>query len=461
MKVLKKCAILCSLFLTVNLFSGCGQEKQALPEYENNQFKLAGFWAPYDQTEEDLKLYKDAGLNTFMMENHGVLPWSSDNLYYLGSNRTSEGLKLCKKLGLKVIINYGEWTGTEVEGKDSFGETPFSDRNYYSEYADIISGVLISDEPKASAMKDIGNDEFTSDFKKVYSVPYMVNLLPSYALSEQLDARNYDEYLKEYDEQILFDFDGTKCGVVSVDFYPFRGNVSGLHDDWLMCYEKVAKLAKKHSFPLHCYIQSASGNEFKSELTEADIRLQDYVALAFGATDLSYYCYAMPKTIDNGKYNAMYNACMLDIESKPTTLYEYVKKINTEIQSFAPAFFAYKYVKTFGITNSGAGGSIPIKMLEEKADFSDRKYIEDISDSDGHLLVGCFESERGEAYVLVNYGDPARSFRNEVTIKLKGGAKYIAVYGGEDSEAKIMKPDSGGITLILNGGEGKYIVPLQ
>lgn len=459
---MKKCVILCSFVLAISSFSACGGEKIPFPEYENHQFNLAGFWAPYDQTEESLQLYKEAGLNTFMMENHGIVPWSSDTVYYLGSNRTSEGLKLCKKLGLKAIINYGKWPGADIEGTDSFGKTPFSDRNYYSDYTDIIIGLHISDEPKASAMREIGNDELTSDFKKVYSVPYMVNLFPSYASFEQLGAKSYDDYLKEYDEQILSDFDGTECGFVSVDFYPFRANVSGLHDDWLLCYEKVAKLAQKHSFPLHCYIQSASGNEFKGALTEEDIRLQDYVALAFGATDLTYYCYAMPR-INNtdGIYDAMYNACMLDIENKPTALYEYVKKINAEIQSFAPAFFAYKYVKTFGITNPGAGGSIPIKMLEEKADFSDRKYIDDISDSDGHLLVGCFESERGEAYMLVNYSDPARSFCNEITVKLKGGAKYIAVYGGKDSEARIMKPNSEGITFTLNGGEGKYIVPLQ
>ncbi|MCI6734863.1 MAG: hypothetical protein MR437_07310, partial [Clostridiales bacterium] len=411
-----------------------------------------GFWAPYEVTEEAFSLYKNAGLNVFLMGNHTVKEWTSKTLTYLGSERTKESLELCKKVGLKASVCYGAWY-YEMSEEKRMPDKPFSSLNFYGEYLDIIDSFNIADEPNKSGMSVYGNDNLTADYKSVYgNKPYIVNLFPDYASVSTLGATNYSDYLNAYGEEILNDF--PQSAVVSVDYYPFRAE--GFQTGWLACYEKIAKLAAKYGAEKRFYIQSAVKNEFSGSLSEADIRLQVYVALCFGGSRISYYCYAMPGYPDD----CMYEACMLGKDNKPTEIYYYVKNVNVEIQSFASAFLAFDWVKTVGITENGTGGNPAILKLKDEVDFSDRKYLNRV-DSSGDLLVGCFENGGSEGYMVVNYGEPSTTRINEVSLSFKG-ADYVVVYGGESkTDAEIVKLNGGKMNFALNGGEGKFIVPIE
>lgn len=439
---------------------GCNKQPNVL-QYEQNQLRLSGFWSPYEQTEESYQLYKNAGLNTLLMGNHAVDEWTSETLDYLGSAHTQKSLELCRRVGLDAVLQYGEWYCQRAEGQ-GMGETPFSDRKLYEEYKDIIAAVHIADEPSITAMDVYGDDNLTADYKSVYDVPYMVNLFPNYASSTALGTKRYDDYLAAYEEKILSDF--PENAMVSVDFYPYRADTEGLHYSWLLCYEKVAKLAKKHNAATHFYIQSANKNEFKEELTERDMRLQAYVALCYGGEWLSYYCYAMPRSrAEDGSFVGMYEKCMLDVNDQPTSLYDAVKNVNAELQSFAPAFLAYDWVKTVGLTdNAHNNGNLAINMLWEEVDFSDRKTVFSVT-ANGDCLVGCFERAEDEGYMLVNYSQPSDEKEVAITLKLKKRRGYIAVYGGEncDEKPQIVQADGKGkCSVSLKPGEGKFIVPL-
>lgn len=441
---------------------GCNQQPNA-PQYEVAQLRLSGFWSPYEQTEESYMLYKNAGLNTLLMGNHSVSEWTSETLDYLGSAHTQKSLELCRKVGLDAVLQYGRWYCERSEGKE-MEKTPFSSRDLYEEYKDIIAAVHITDEPSVDAMDIYGDDVLTADYKSVYNVPYMVNLFPNYASKTQLGARSYDDYLSAYEEKILSDF--PENAMVSVDFYPYRADADGLHSSWLLCYEKVAKLAQEYNATTHFYLQSANKNEFKDELTEKDMRLQAYVALCYGGRWLSYYCYAMPYVYaEDGSYTGMYEKCILDVNNKPTSLYDAVKNVNAEIQSFASAYLAYDWVKTVGLTdNSKNNGNLAINMLWEEVDFSDRKTVSDVT-ADGDCIVGCFERAEDEGYMLVNYSFPSENKERTVTLTLKKQYKYVAIYGGEgvtSGLSQIVKADrKGRCKITLKAGEGKFVVPLQ
>lgn len=432
------------------------------PQYEQAELRLSGFWSPYEQSEESYTLYKNAGLNTLLLGNHSVTEWTSETLDYLGSAHTKRSLELCRKVGLDVVLNYGDWYCQSVEGQ-SMGETPFTSRGLYAEYKDIIAAVHIADEPSADGMAIYGNDDFTADFKRAYDVPYMVNLFPNYASSQALGVNRYETYLETYEREILSDF--SENAMVSVDFYPYRAEIGGLHYAWLLCYEKVAKLAQKHNAVTHFYLQAANKNEFKAELTEKDIRLQAYVALCYGGSWLSYYCYAMPRNYaEDGSFVGMYENCMLDVNDCPTALYTAVRSVNGEIQSFASALLAYDWVKTVGLTDvSDNGGNTAINMLWEDVDFSDRKTVANVT-ADGDCIVGCFERTEDEGYMLVNYSLPAENKTTTATLSLRKKYGYVAVYGGagsEDGAPQIVKADRNGECEIrLKAGEGKFVVPL-
>ena len=453
-------ALATSMLCSISASVGCSQPPNA-PQYEANRFRLSGFWSPYEQTEESYRLYKDAGLNTLLLGNHSVDEWTSETLDYLGSAHTQKSLELCRQVGLDAVLQYGEWYCARAEGKE-MGTNPFSSRDLYEEYKDIIAAVHITDEPSIDGMDRYGDDALTADYKSVYNAPYMVNLFPNYASSLDLGTNRYDDYLAAYEEKILADF--PQNAMVSVDFYPYQANVDGLHYFWLLCYEKVAKLAQKYNATTHFYLQSANKSEFKDDLTERDMRLQAYVALCYGAEWLSYYCYAMPRSrATDGSLIGKYEKCMLDVNDQPTSLYAAVKNVNTEIQSIAPAVLAYDWVKTVGLTdNTQNQGTLAINMLWEEVDFSDRKTVSNVK-ANGDCIVGCFEREEDEGYMLVNYSLPAAEKEVKVTLILAEKKGCVAVYGGENGtgEAKIIRADrKGNVSITLKPGEGKFIVPL-
>ena len=163
----------------------------------------------------------------------------------------------------------------------------------------------------------------------------------------------------------------------------------------------------------------------------------------------------------------MYTACMLDVEDNPTYIYEYVKKVNAEIQSFASAYLDYKFVSTMGITyyneaDNSFDASIAYmkeKSTDQRTEFVDRRYLAAIETTDDII-----ENEASEGYMIVNFGNPESETAKdiEVTLELKGGAKYLAVYGGKSGAVPtIIKANGGRINLPLAIAEGKFVIPMQ
>jgi hypothetical protein len=94
-------------------------------------------------------------------------------------------------------------------------------------------------------------------------------------------------------------------------------------------------------------------------------------------------------------------------------------------------------------------------------DFSDRKFVSNI-DAEYNCLIGCFDREEDEAYMLVGYDYWSADETQTVTVTLKNGATHLAVYGGNGftGEPTVVKAEKGKCTLSIKGGEGKFIVPL-
>ena len=464
MKKLRKIlSLLCAIPLV--MLSSCGQKESSpdLPSFDEKSFSISGFWAPYEISEQSFQLYKDCGMTTLAFNNHS-LSMTSENQFYLGSKRTEAALAMCKKMGLKAQLQYRDWIASQCGAPHS--DTPFSDHPY-TEYKDIITGVSIIDEPSTQGIYDWTADWLVEDFKKNYDVPYMINL------DNNLDGipsrvELFEQKMAVYESEVLQKF--PENPYISMDFYPFR--VDGFANQWLANYERVATLIAKHDATGHFYIQSATGNEFCATLTEDDIRLQLYVGLAFGAKEFGYYCYAMPRiNKSDASYDPMYTACILDVEDKPTHIYEYVKNVNAELQAFAPAYLDYKFVSTMGITyyneaDNSFDASIAYmknKSTDQRTEFADRKYLAAIETTDD-ILLGSFEKEASEGYMLVNFGNPeAETAKDiEITLELKGGAKYLAVYGGKGGASPtVIKAKDGKVKLSLAIAEGKFVIPLK
>lgn len=160
----------------------------------------------------------------------------------------------------------------------------------------------------------------------------------------------------------------------------------------------------------------------------------------------------------------MYTACLLDQDNKPTDLYNYVKEINAEIQSFAAAFNSYSFTKCMAVCVQTYGADnfkSELYAMNTPLDFSDRRYIANI-ETEGNCLVGCFDRAEDEAYMLANYGYPDETQAIELTITLKGGATHLAVYGGDgySGTPEVIAAQDGKVALSIAPGDGKFVVPL-
>lgn len=435
--------------------------KNQIPNFSNKQLELSGFWAPYELSEASLNLYKDAGFNTLAFVNHSA-SWTSDNQFYLGSNRTMKALELCRKVGLKATLCYNDWIGNAINGSNYMGDTPFSKHDKYSEYKDIIVGVHIVDEPNLSHMNSYSKTSMIEDFKKVYpNADYIVNLMPKQFYAnlksdgENSDFKSYDEMISIYEEKFMKNFSNP---YISVDVYPFREskfNISEIVDN----YNIVAKSAKKFgSKPAYILQSSAGGAEKFTDMTEGDLRLEINAALAYGADTLQYYCYAVPRDGNS----SMYKYCILNPDNTPSPIYYSLQKIHKEIQGYSNVVLAYDWDMAIGRSGYEKTNyfvaNIEYDQKFNKINFDNAKHFIDASSSYDLLISRFTNKNYGEAYMFANVAD---RHANNVNIRLRN-CTAVAVYGenGFNGTPRIADVKNGTVTLNLEYGEGAFVVPL-
>ncbi len=460
MKNIKRlfCIFMTSTFLVGTLSSCSKNYESKIPQYPQAQFEICGLWAPREMSEDAFKLYKDAGFNVLSFTNHDEQPRSSENQYYIGSKRTMEALKLCKKVGLNAYISYGDsWFNRKNEGDDYFDNSPFSNHDDYGEYKDIIKGVHIKDEPNKENLPPYYSKTLIDDFKKIYpNAHYIVNLIPKTAGSHNYGYDTYEELVDDYAKNIMAQFD---TSYISLDFYPFH--TIAIEPDYhiLSNYELIANTAKEYNAKKTMILQSSTGLEFEESLSEGDMRWQVYTALAFGADNLQYYCYSVPAERE-------YNYCMLKPDNKtPSDLYYYVQEINNEIQSFASALLAYDWDETIGSSGT-VEQTLRVTDMEYDKDYNIKKFknAKHFSKVEGtqDVIVSRFESEQyGEGYMFVNFA--ARNNSNTITASFKD-CSAVDIYGskGFDGTPKVVPLDeNGNVTIQLNYGDGVFVTPIK
>ena len=456
--MLKRILTLVLALILIFCVAGCDIKSGAdLPEYSKKEFEIAGFVSPREVSEESFQTYKDAGFNLVAFGSVEE-EWSSDIQYYLGSNITKKALDICKKLGLKADLQFGAgWVVDDIEGEGYYSEKPFSQLDIYGDYKDIITGIHIYDEPNKDAIDTCANKTFIEDFKNTYpNASYVINITPKYAGSTPYGFVTYDQLVEYYSENIMSQFEKP---YISVDYYPFPSEESGGYarrQDLLITYNTIANAAKKYNAKKRMILQASTGAEFAESLTEADMRFQVNMALAFGADQLQYYCYTVPLYYD-------YNYCVMTREDTPSDVYYWLKDIHKEIQSYADVILSYDWADVTAViaNNFSANYDINSIRMKDLVAFEDSEhYITAASTAD--LVISRFESdEYGEAFMLVNYSED-RENTNTATVTLKN-CKKVAIYGGNNYNGtpKIVKlDDQGQFAVDLAYGEGVFVAPI-
>ncbi len=147
-----------------------------------------------------------------------------------------------------------------------------------------VAGYSIVDEPGAAAFDSLGKL-----VKKIRSVDdkhfTYINLLPNYFDPVGAGVSNYEEYVDRYIAEVPTQF-------LSFDHYPIVNN--SLRGTFYANLEIIASKAKKAGKPFWAFALTTAHAPYKVP-TVAELRLQVFSNLAYGAQGIQYFTYWLPE----------------------------------------------------------------------------------------------------------------------------------------------------------------------
>lgn len=255
-----------------------------------------------------------------------------------------------------------------------------------------LGGVIVRDEPSYSEFADCKRaKEILGEF--LPDLLYHGNLFPDYATAEQLYNRasgvpalpaegySYEQYVKDYLE--------TYCPqVLSYDYYPMVGAEGKISDGYFKNMSVIREQAAGAEIPFWVYIQTCSFNASVRVPNEGEIQWLVNTSLAYGAKGIQYFTYFLPNDSDE-----IFHGSMIDRNGEKTPIYEYVKKVNGQIEAVDEVLMC-SLSKGMIVT-----GSTPCAVPEKDVLVS-YGALEKVSAS--HTLTGCFDYRGKDAYYAVN-----------------------------------------------------------
>ncbi len=264
------------------------------PKHRNINFR---------QTHFAIGIWVDPPVDEAAAERYQLLSQANFNLVIGGFGARSQVQRerqvgLCNTLGLKLIL----------------GRTH---NDKFTENGDSVWGYAIQDEPSAEDFPAIAQKMQTLGQTRPGKLGF-VNLFPTYADSSQLGCDNYGDYLQTY-------MDVVQPEVLCVDHYPF---LSPDGDTKQMLCENLRLLRAasiKAHIPFWTFFNAMAYGSH-SRPSEGQLNWQMYVALAYGAKGLNYFCYCTP---DGAEF--VNSVALIDRQGKPSSQYFLAKNINPRI----------------------------------------------------------------------------------------------------------------------------------
>ncbi|MCD6399799.1 hypothetical protein J7L85_03310, partial [candidate division WOR-3 bacterium] len=255
-------------------------------------FPILSWVNPPAATDEQYQLFAEAGftfasytseLETAVAGKHGVLA-----LYALGQHdpATPEGKARIDK-GIKTAHKYPN-----------------------------CCGYLVRDEPNAKDFSLLGR---IVAYLREHDpgMLALINLFPTYANERQLGTKTYREHVQRYLAEV-------KPDVLCFDNYPCI-HEDGWRSDYYWNLEIISDEARKAGIPFWAFILSSSHGAYRIP-TRADLCLQGFSDLAYGARGIYYFTYGRPRG---------YRSSIVDYEGKPTPeLYPKVRRLNAILRGW-------------------------------------------------------------------------------------------------------------------------------
>ncbi len=401
---------------------------------------------PPEATVSKLQDYINAGFNTILL--------TEDYNSGLGKEEYLNHLKLCQKMGLDVIIR--SYDNFNIPGRYEYAGTD----NCYLDLINFdlkenpkVKGFFMWDEPNFKQYDELYEKlgiRYNEKYKDEYT--WQVNLYPSYATpGQQLCVEGdekesaYEKYVKGYFEKVYSKIEG-KNKKVSIDHYPLR-RVNGknvISKTWLSDLAVATKEAKNYVGDFGCCIQCYDDGVMRGSQSPADIGMQVYASMAFGARYFEMYHYI---SIPGSRGLA-------ESDGKLNEGYYHVQKVLNDIHSFEHVYLNFEWQGFTTVKGQNKEENECFKPLEKY----ELKSLPDIKNvvANEDALIGYFIDENSiNGYMIANFADPIDGETNVVELSLPKHTKVLTYINGQELYKNVINEK---VVLKLEKGVGAFIV---
>ncbi len=329
-------------------------------------------------SDEDMKLLADAGIDFIAA----------------ASPNSAEALDMAEKNGVGLILSAGYyglpslhyWNCMSTEAAAAaVAPTMMKLRQTFE--ANVVDhpaiwGIDLVDEPHVEGFAMLGRDNMLYQELEPDWMTY-INLLGNYVSNFQSGARSYEQYIRKFHEFVDVDY-------TCFDHYMYgTSTLSNLHP-YINNLDIAAKVDQELGKETWVVIQ-ANSNVGKP-LSINKMKLQAYVAMAYGAKSINWACWA-----DSGWY--AFN--ILDAEGKPTQRYYDVQSVNADLNALGPVYMRYTWNDVCAIGD--VNGALALDF-----DFGDAYGVkEEYLDMYGYLTQEEYEAlDVGNGYTDGMYHNP-------------------------------------------------------
>jgi hypothetical protein len=265
---------------------------------------LAWYSIPPDQTTlERYKELRESGINCSLS-------------FFNDAESMSRALDTANKAGIKMIAYCPELKTTTEKTVRQFMNHP------------ATAGYMLRDEPNRSDFPELA--EWAAKIRRTDDRHFCyLNLFPNYASEEQLGTKTYKEHVDLFVKEVPVQF-------ISFDHYPVIGD--SLRANWYENLEIIAATARKAGKPFWAFALAVAHGKYPIP-TLAQLRLQVFSDLAYGAQGIEYFTYWTPY---DTTWN--FNNGPITPEGKRTVVYDRIREVNREIENLSPVFLGAKVI---------------------------------------------------------------------------------------------------------------------
>ena len=306
--------------------------------------------------------------------------------FFPDAEMMAKGLDTAEKAGIKMIAYCPELKTKTEETVKRFMHHP------------AIAGYMLRDEPGRADFPELG--EWAKKIRSIDDSHFCyLNLFPNYATEQQLGTKTYQEHVNLFMKEV-------KLQLLSFDHYPVVGD--SLRYNWYENLEIISEAAEISNMPFWAFALSVAHGPYPIP-TLAEMRLQVYSDLAYGAQGIQYFTYWTPY---DTTWN--FNNAPISPEGKRTVVYDRIKQLNSEIKNLSAIFLGAKVLSVSHTGNSIPRGTKPLDQLPPE--------IKSLKTEGSGAIVSCLKNGTKSYLAVVN-----RNFRDPMDLYIECDSKVKRV----------------------------------